>query len=70
MRSPHQRALTGHVVVPTGGPRGPLAIKVTCCGRSGPAALLVLTIAGGGQPQVFHAVLDQLGELLPLGAPV
>lgn len=29
-----------------------------------------LTVAGGGQPQVLHAVLDQLRELLALRAPV
>lgn len=29
----------------------------------------MLTIAAGGQPQVLHAVLDQLGELLALRTP-
>lgn len=29
-----------------------------------------LTVSHGGQPQVLHAVFDQLGQLLALGAPV
>jgi len=29
-----------------------------------------LTVPGGGQAQVLHTVFDELGKLLPLGAPV
>lgn len=44
-----------------------------CCqgNRSELAALVaILTVPGGGEPEVPHAVADQLGQLLPLGAPV
>lgn len=34
------------------------------------AHVSILTVPGSGETQVPHAVADQLGQLLPLGAPV
>lgn len=51
-----------------------LHTKCDICGQGSGSELAALvstlTVPGGGEPEVPHAVADQLGQLLPLGAPV